>query len=274
MPCTITLVLSGFVKVVFKPTNHTSATYHSDSTAQLFKTTLGLYRGDVGGLRSWSDSQSGPTQDYAFSMSFPYFISYTDLFDRSWGPIYSPDEQDKFEFDSAQPIPPLVRLDVWSTQTEQHGVVVEIQYELRVFVEVPDSLVGDEDPKAPTRIEYERLWIGKSLSLSADLHIRYGSLAVGKVGTNKGGSVPSHESQGRQSLRVKASGLLQKSMSTAEAAKCGIRLADKLPFMRAPEAAFTCADTNAEQRGLCCTIETSTAGARAGRGHSNYRRAD
>lgn len=50
VPCTITLVLSGFVKIVFKPTNHTSATYHSGSTAQLFKTTLDLYRGDVGGL--------------------------------------------------------------------------------------------------------------------------------------------------------------------------------------------------------------------------------
>lgn len=50
--------------------------------------------------------------------------------------------------------------------------------------------------------------------MSADLHIRFGSLAVGKVGTDKSGSVPSHDSQGRQSLRVKASGLLQKSMST------------------------------------------------------------
>jgi len=213
VPCTITLVLSGYVKVEFNPVRYTYTsdfTHTGDFTAQLFKTTKDVYQGDVGGLRSWSGYQSGTSQDYAFSMSFPDFISDTDLFDRPWGPIPGSDEPDKFDFDSPQHIPPSMRLN-WSTHVE-FGPVVEVQYELRVLVEVHDPFVGVEDPEYPTRIEYERLWIGKSLS--ADLNIRFGSLAVGKICIDKSGSAPGRDSQGRQSFRVKASALLRRSMNT------------------------------------------------------------
>ncbi|KAJ1322843.1 hypothetical protein MN608_11689 [Microdochium nivale] len=213
-PCTIDAVLSGTLEVTIDPDRTVPGAHFQKDTAQLFSKTHRVFQGEVGGLCASTGENQGMVQDYGFQICFPDFVSPdADLFIRSWGPGPADGgQQSMFDRDPTQPIPPSMSLPFkWFRQSPDsvHGAIVTVQYELAVRVQTDSPWVDVQPGKRMVRVEYERLWAGKSLE--AEVQSRFGSVMVSNGG--RGGIFGRTNSLGQPSLGARTSALLKRSFS-------------------------------------------------------------